>query len=126
MWVFSGNESQDHLCRTFSGLPGWLSYIQGHGPNWSLGQGLLADLGTWEVSSSSRERGRVGAVDVRYGGVWRYGVEGIMAASESPGFGYTLWMGHGKIEPKWETEQALALHWGLAQRGRDQRKQKAT
>lgn len=72
------------------------------------------------------ENGVGGVDDVRSGGVWRYGVEGIVAASESPGFGYTLWMDHGKIEPKWETEQSLARRWSLAQRGRDQRKQKAT
>lgn len=33
LWVFSGNGSRHHVCRTFSGFPRWLNYIQGHGPN---------------------------------------------------------------------------------------------
>lgn len=50
------------------------------------GLGALADLGTLGVNSRGREWDG-GMVDVRYEGLWRYGVEGIMAASESPGFG---------------------------------------
>ena len=58
------------------------------------------------------EKGGGGAVDVRYEGVWRYVVEGIIAASVS-------------LDGPWEGRAQVGDRAGLAQRGRDQRKQKA-